>query len=51
MWKHIGKNPEYVMVGEPEEKNKDRGKQSTREPIVRSPLVNHRPELYFIKIW
>jgi len=25
MWKHIGKSPEYVMVGEPEEKNKDRG--------------------------
>jgi hypothetical protein len=31
MWKHIGKNPEYVMVGDSEESR--RGKQ-VREPLV-----------------
>ena len=31
MWKHIGKNPEYVMVGDTEDSH--RGKQ-VREPMV-----------------
>ena len=34
MWKHIGKNPEYVMVGDSEENR--RGKQ-VREPLVTVP--------------
>jgi hypothetical protein len=34
MWKHIGKNPEYVMVGDSEDSH--RGK--VREPMVLKPF-------------
>ena len=35
MWKHIGKNPEYVMVGDSEDSH--RGK--VREPMVLKPFI------------
>ena len=31
MWKHIGKNPEYVMIGDSEENHKGK---PIREPMV-----------------
>ena len=50
MWKHIGKNPEYVMVGETEDKNKERGKQSNREPIVSSTTMFRGSTIPYPKI-